>query len=152
MIDIRREDLSSETAQALIASLNAELRARYPEDGVNYFRLDPDEVRSGRGAYLVAFDGAMPVGCGAVRVIEPGVAEIKRMYVVPDVRGRGVARALLDALEAEARLLGVGRLLLETGTRQPEAIALYSSAGFSSTEPFGEYRASPLNVFFEKRL
>ncbi|HEY0283973.1 MAG TPA: GNAT family N-acetyltransferase [Vicinamibacterales bacterium] len=153
MIEIRREDLTSETAQALIGALNAELCMRYPGDGgVEYFRLDPDEVRAGRGAFLVAYDADKPVGCGAVRVIERGIAEIKRMYVLPDRRGHGIARLVLAALEDEARLLGVARLLLETGTRQPEAIALYSNAGFFPTDPFGEYPPSPLNVFFEKRL
>ena len=152
MIEIRRADLLSETSQVLIAALNAELRARYPEDGVSYFRLDAEEVRPGRGAFLVAYDGPNPVGCGAVRLIEPATAEIKRMYVRPDARGRGFGRSVLTALEAEARAIGVTRLLLETGTRQPEAIALYSRSGFILTEPFGEYRASPLNVFYEKRL
>lgn len=152
MIDIRREDLTSATAQALIAELNVELRSRYPEDGVSYFRLDPDEVRPGRGAFLVAYIDNAPVGCGAVRSIEEGAAEIKRMYVAPGFRQRGVARRVLEALEQEARNLGVTRLLLETGSRQPEAIALYEKAGYVVRGPFGEYDASPLNVFFEKHL
>jgi putative acetyltransferase len=152
MIEIRREELTSETAQALIDALNADLRARYPGDGSHYFRLDADEVRPGRGAFVVAYDADMPVGCGAVRLIDADVAEIKRMYVLPNVRGRGIARRMLEVLENEARALGVTKLLLETGTRQPEAIALYSKTGFSPTDPFGEYPPSPLNVFFEKRL
>ena len=152
MIEVRREDLTSHVAQALIAALNAELRARYPEDGVSYFRLDAEEVRPGRGAFLIAYRSDQPVGCGALRLIESGIAEIKRMYVVPDFRGHGIATRLLNALENEARLLGVDKLLLETGTRQPEAIALYAKAGFLPADPFGAYRASPLNVFFEKRL
>ena len=152
VIEIRREDLTSATAQALIAALNADLRARYPGDGSDYFRLDAAEVRQGRGAFVVAYDADTPVGCGAVRLIDSGVAEIKRMYVLPDLRGRGIARRMLDALEHEARSIGVTKLLLETGTRQPEAIALYSKAGYFPTEPFGEYPPSPLNVFFEKIL
>ena len=152
MIEIRRDDLTSAAAQALIDALNADLRARYPGDGSGYFRLDPAEVRPGRGAFVVAYDAGTPVGCGAVRVIDSGVAEIKRMYVLPDLRGRGIARRMLEALEGEARSLGVTKLLLETGTRQPEAIALYSKAGFFPTDPYGEYPPSPLNVFFEKRL
>ena len=92
------------------------------------------------------------IGCGAVRLIDSRPAEIKRMYVVPGMRGRGIARQVLDALELEARRLRAARLLLETGTRQPEAIALYTRAGFSETGPFGEYRPSPLNTFMEKAL
>ena len=152
VIEIRREDLTSPTAQALIGELNAELRKRYPEDGVSYFRLDPDEVEPGRGTFLVAYAADLPVACGAVRLIAKDAAEIKRMYVAPASRRCGVARRVLDALEAEARKLGVTRVLLETGPRQPEAIALYEKAGYVPTQPFGEYEASPLNVFFEKRL
>jgi putative acetyltransferase len=152
MIDIRREELTSAAAQALIGALNAELGARYPGDGSGYFRLDPDEVRPGRGAFVVAYEGDTAVGCGAVRLIEPRVAEIKRMYVLPDRRGCGIARRILEVLEREARSLGVTKLRLETGTRQPEAIALYSRTGYVPSDPFGEYPSSPLNVFFEKRL
>lgn len=153
MIEIRREDLMSPIAQALIDALNADLRARYPEgDGMHYFRLHANEVQPGRGAFVVAYDAEAPVGCGAVRTIDAGVAEIKRMYVLPDVRGRGIARRMLEVLETEARSIGVTKLMLETGTRQPEAIALYEKTGYSPTGPFGEYPPSPLNVFFEKRL
>ena len=152
-INVRREDLTSPTAQALIEALNADLRARYPEgDGMHYFRLDADEVRPGRGALVVAYDADAPVGCGAVRTIDTGVAEIKRMYVVPGARGRGVARRMLKVLEREARAIGVTTLMLETGTRQPEAIALYSKTGYARRGAFGDYPPSPMNVFFEKHL
>ena len=153
MIEIRREELTSDTSQKLIEALNNDLRARYPEgDGMHYFRLDVDEVRPGRGAFVVAYDADTPVGCGAVRTIDTGVAEIKRMYVLPDVRGRGIARRMLEFLENEARAIGIQKLMLETGTRQPEAIALYSKTGYSPAGAFGEYPPSPLNVFFEKHL
>lgn len=152
VIEIRREDLQSPIAQTLIEALNADLRARYPGDGSDYFRLDPEEVRPGRGAFVVAYDAGTPIGCGAVRLIDAGVAEIKRMYVLPDMRGRGTARRMLEVLESEARALGVTKVMLETGTLQPEAIALYEKTGYSPTGPFGEYPPSPLNVFFEKRL
>src|SRR5258705_5982643 len=101
-VEIRREDLTSPAAQQLISALNAELEARYPEEGANFFRLDPEEVSEGRGAFLVAYLAGAPVGCGAVRQIEPGVAEIKRMYVEPNVRGRRVGRHIVDALEGHA--------------------------------------------------
>jgi putative acetyltransferase len=65
------------------------------------------------------------------------------MYVTPDVRGRGIGRALLDLLEAEARTLGLAQLVLETGTRQVEALALYRRAGFTAIRAYGEYAASP---------
>jgi GNAT superfamily N-acetyltransferase len=154
-IQIRREDILSLAAQRLIAALNAELEQRYPEDGANFFRLDAEEVADGRGGFFVAYDGDEPVGCGAVRRVEPRVAEIKRMYVAPTARGRGVGRKILDALETEARQLRVNRLVLETGPRQPEAIALYTRAGFSHVPLFGEYLDSPhpeLSVCMAKDL
>ena len=86
-VEFRREDLSAPVVQHLISALNAELEAHYPEEGANFFRLDPKEVSEGRGVFLVAYLAGAPVGCGAVRTIEPGVAEIKRMYVDPNVRG-----------------------------------------------------------------
>jgi putative acetyltransferase len=150
---ICRESLESPVAQDLIAALNAELNERYPEDdSANHFRLDGDEVAPGRGAFLVAYEESVPIGCGAVRRIETGVAELKRMYVAPAMRGRGVGRALLAALEAEARRLGVTRLVLETGPRQPDAIALYEREGFVHIEAFGEYKDHPLSVFMGKDL
>jgi len=142
-IQLRRENLHGPIAQRLITALNAELTERYPEDGATFFHLAPDEVADGRGAFFIAYLEGEPVGCGAVRRIEPDVAEIKRMYVVPAARGRGVGRHILDALETEARKLGARRLVLETGPRQPEAIALYRSAGFVEIPLFGEYLDSP---------
>jgi putative acetyltransferase len=88
-IRIEHRDLTSPDAQRLIAALNAELAARYPEPGANHFRLDPDEVAPGRGALLVAYVDDHPVGCGAVRLLADGDAEVKRMYVVDAARGLG---------------------------------------------------------------
>jgi GNAT superfamily N-acetyltransferase len=151
-LKIRPESLESSVALQLIASLNAELSGRYPEESARHFRLDPDEVTPGRGAFLVAYWEGQPVGCGAVRRLGSHTAELKRMYVAPVYRGRGVGRALLDTLEAEARGLGVNRLVLETGVRQPEAIALYERAGFRQVPVFGEYVDSPLSVCMAKEL
>jgi GNAT superfamily N-acetyltransferase len=151
-ISVRPAPLGSPTAQALIAALNAELAARYPEEGANHFRLDEDEVGPGRGAFLVAYREGAPVGCGAVRKIDAATAELKRMYVAPSARGLGLGRRILDAIEAEARALGAARLVLETGERQREAIGLYEGAGFTRIAPFGEYVGSPLSVCMGKTL
>jgi putative acetyltransferase len=151
-VSLRPASLRSAEAQALIAALNAELEARYPEDGANHFRLDEAEVGEGRGAFLVAFRDAEPVGCGAVRKLDATTAELKRMYVSPSCRGLGLGRRILEALEAEARALGASRLVLETGARQTEAVALYERAGFTPTERFGEYVGSPLSLCMEKVL
>jgi len=149
---VRRESIQSSLAKELIGALNVELSARYPEDGANHFRLDADEVAPGRGAFLVAYVEDVAAGCGAIRRIDEGLAEIKRMYVRPATRGRGVGAALLAALESEAHQLGVRRLVLETGERQREALALYRRAGFAVIPAFGEYVGSPLSVCMAKEL
>jgi GNAT superfamily N-acetyltransferase len=151
-VDIRRAEITSSIVQQLILALNAELEDMYPEEGANHFRLDTEEVANGRGAFLVAYLDGQAVGCGAVRRNDPLVAEIKRMYVIPEARGRGIARHVLLALEAEARQLGVSRLVLETGLRQTAALALYRRAGFVEIPLFGEYLDSPLSVCMEKSL
>ncbi|MGH7299542.1 MAG: GNAT family N-acetyltransferase [Candidatus Rokuibacteriota bacterium] len=151
-VTVRRADLLSAAGGVLIEALNAELTSRYPEDGARRFELDADEVAPGRGAFLIASRAGEHVGCGAVRRIEAGVGEIKRMYVSPAARGLGVGRAVLSALETEARALDCVRLVLETGIRNPEAIALYERAGFSRIPPFGQYVSSPLSVCMAKDL
>lgn len=142
-ITITRGDLADDASLALIGALNAELNGAYPEPGANHFRLDPDEVAPGRGTFLVVRMGGTPVGCGALRVLDAETAELKRMYVAPAARGTGLGRRLVDALEAEARALGVRRLVLETGTRQEAALALYRATGFVPIPLYGEYVLSP---------
>jgi putative acetyltransferase len=150
-VDVARDSLTSAVATSLIAALNAELSAMYPEPGANHFSLDPGEVAPGAGIFLVARLGARPVGCGAlrrirddslVREVGPHVGELKRMYVAREVRGRGIGRALLARLESEARSLGLTQIVLETGTRQTEALSLYRRAGYTAIPPYGEYAAS----------
>ncbi len=136
----------------LISQLNAELSATYTEEGATHFRLDAEEVAEGRGVFLVAYHDNQPVGCGALRKLDESTVEIKRMYVAPESRGRGGGRAVLNALEKEARNLGASRIVLETGARQKVASALYESDGFEPIPPYGEYVDSPLSVCMEKRL
>jgi len=161
-LEIAPEALTSPVAAALIAALNEELSALYPEPGANHFHLDPGEVAPGTGIFLVARWFGRPVGCGALRSVRaaalirelgPRVGELKRMYVAREVRGQGIGRALLVRLEAEARELGLARIVLETGTRQTEALALYRRAGFTGIPAYGEYAASSeTSVCLEKSL
>lgn len=143
VITIVRADLADDASRALIQALNAELSEMYPEPGANHFGLDPAEVAEGRGAFLVARRDGVPVGCGALRMLEGDTGELKRMYVAPEARGTGLGRRLVEALEAEARTLGVRRLVLETGTRQQAALALYRATGFAPIPLYGEYTSSP---------
>ena len=140
----------SPEALVLIDALDADLRDRYPEGTIHGLR--PEDVRDPRVRFLVARIGDQSAGCIAVREIEPGVGEVKRMFVRPGHRGRGIARALLAELESQARAGGYSVLRLETGSRQPEAVGLYRSAGYHPVPPFGEYVGNPYSVCFEKRL
>ena len=152
-VDIRRSTLSSPDARRLITALNAELSATFPEPGATHFSLTTAQVSVGDGAFVVAYLDGVAVGCGAVRRLDETTAELKRMFVEPVVRGRGVGRALVEALEQEARLLGVSKVVLETGTRLARAIRLYEAMGYRPIPLFGEYLASPeTSLCFGKSL
>ena len=92
------------------------------------------------------------VGCVGFALGTEGEAEVKRLFVDPQVRGRGIGRALLAQLERAAKRAGVSLLQLETGVKQPEALALYRAFGYLERGPFGAYRPDPLCLFMEKRL
>lgn len=112
-----------------------------------------------RGLFVVGYLDGVAVACGGWRAHSAadedfldGDAEVKRMYVNPSARGRGLARAVLAELERTAREQGRLRIVLETGTKQPEAIALYTSSGYSRIPNFGTYRESPDSRCFGKVL
>jgi GNAT superfamily N-acetyltransferase len=149
-VDIRRVAPHGEEGRALIAAAVAELAERY--DGDQDPAVDLDVLVPPRGDFLVAWLDGEPVGCGGLRALSPGVGEIKRMYVAPSVRGLGVGRLLLAALEGAARDLGWTVLRLETGLRQPEAIALYEATGYGRIPDYGHWAGEPLTVCFEKPL
>ena len=127
----------------LVSRLNHELASAAIEPGENHFTLSADQVIGDRGVMLRArYDGEL-VGCGAVRTIEPAVGEIKRMFVDRSMRGLKIGAALLDQLELAATGLGLTELRLETGPRQPEAVALYERAGYVRCPAWGEYLDTP---------
>ncbi len=135
----------------LTAAQQAELRARY--DGGHEPGTPPSAADV--AVMLVVRD---PTGealaCGALRPLGDGVAEVKRMYVVPAWRGRGVSKVVLAGLEAAARDRGWTTLRLETGPRQPEAVALYEGAGYRPIGAFGAYAAADAedSLFYERLL
>ena len=151
-LSITAEPLDSNDAQRLIAALDAGLAELYPPEQRFGPNLKAQHLEGGRGTFLVARNGGRAVGCGAIRLIDAKTAEVKRMYVEPDQRGRGVGRGVLASLEAAARQLGAQRLVLETGIHSPEALALYRGAGFTQIDCWGEYTTSPSSVCLEKRL
>lgn len=134
----------------LLAASDAYHTSLYPPESLSL--LDPAALRAPGVAFQVARIDGVAVGCGAIVRHRDGVAEIKRMFVAPAARGRGIGRRILAALEAEARRLGIGRLRLETGTRQPEAVALYRSMGYRDVPAFPGYVDDPLSVFMVKEL
>jgi len=136
----------------LIAALDAGLAELYPPEQRFGANLKPEHLADGRGMFLIAREGDRAVGCGAFRMLDPVTAEAKRMYVEPDRRGAGVGRAVLAAIETAARELGARRVVLETGVHQAAAMALYSGAGFTQVDCWGEYASSPSSVCLEKRL
>lgn len=138
-------------AATLIAELNSFLDDLYHPDD-NHFRLEPDEVEGVRGVFFIARLGGRAVGCGAVRMLDGARAEVKRMYVRPDSRGRGVGRAILERLASEAAARHARELVLEMGDNQPGARVLYDSFGFTPIPCFGEYLATPKSVCLGKLL
>ena len=158
-LDIRTAAYDSPDARRLIEQVQQEYVVRY--GGRDKARIDAAEFAPPRGLFAVAYEGDEPVAIGGWRRNEsdaygalPGErpAEIKRMYVAESARGRGLARAVLAYLEDTAREAGVDWLVLETGRKQPEALALYRSSGYVDVPHFGTYAHAPLAVHLGKRL
>jgi GNAT superfamily N-acetyltransferase len=144
-------------AQRLVDEVQAEYVVRY--GGIDDTPYDPAEFEAPNGGFLVAYRDDEPVATGAwrrrgdVEVFGTRLtAEVKRMYVTPAARGTGLARKLLARLEDTASYVGCEAMILETGSAQPEAMALYESSGYARIESFGHYRDSPMNRCYGKRL
>ncbi len=141
-------------ARAMIAEVQQEYVLRYggPDSGP----VDPEEFTAPRGLFLVGLLAGEPVATGAFRpwpaAGDEPVVELKRMYVRSSARQAGLGRAMLRELERRARQAARTRIVLETGTQQPEAIALYRSEGYHPIEPFGHYARSPEQRCFGKPL
>jgi GNAT superfamily N-acetyltransferase len=139
-------------ASDLVAAMVAEMTLVYgPIDVPGMPTATPADFAPPRGTFLVGFDDdGAPVCGGGVKGLDDTAAEIKRMYVVPPARGRGVAKLLLAALEDAARDLGYALVRLDTGPRQPHAQRMYEAAGY---RPIGNFNANPVASFWgEKRL
>lgn len=148
-ITYSREDSYGAPAQFLIGRLVQELGQIYHIEGVSAFH--PGDAPVPGSVFVIAWQGERPVGCGALRPFAPGMAEVRRMYVEPELRRQGIARQILEQLEKAAEELGYHTLRLETGTLQPGAIRLYETAGYGRISCYGKYADDPLSVCFEKR-
>ena len=151
-IAVAPEPFDSADARRLVAALDEHLAGLYPPEQRFGPNLRPEHLAPGIGTFVIARVGGAAIGCGALRLLDGATAELKRMYVEPAQRGRGVGRAIVDQLEAVAVTLGANRLVLETGIHQTEAIALYRRVGFREIDCFGEYASSPTSMCFEKTL
>jgi GNAT superfamily N-acetyltransferase len=150
-IEIRRETYGSEAARALTDPLAVELLERHGRPGSGG-EPPASDFEPPRGAFLVGSVDGTDVACGGVCGYDAATAEVRRMYVVPERRGWGLARLMLGALENEARALGYTHVRLETGVHQHEALGLYRSCGFEEIPRYGPYADDELSVCFEKLL
>jgi GNAT superfamily N-acetyltransferase len=158
VFDLRPTAFDHPDAVRLVAAVQQVYRERYGDEDLT--PIDPLEFAAPHGHFVVGYADGAPVACGGWRArdgasdpdLRDGDAEIKRMYVAATHRGRGYARAVLAALEGTAAAAGRRRAVLETGTRQPEAIALYLSSGYAAMPRFGVYREYEDSRCFGKAL
>lgn len=159
--EIRVTPFDHPDAVALSEEVLREYQVRYGDSEGDMTPLTPAMFEPPRGLYLIAYDSdGTPLATGGWRAMEAndegyadGDAELKRMYVTPQARGRGLARRILAALESDARAAGRTRMVLETGTEQPEAISLYTTSGYTPATPkFGHYRDYDTSRCYEKQL
>ena len=149
MIEIREVAWDSADSERLRAAQQAEISARY---GTDDSEPGPKPSAGDITIFFVAYDGPEPIGCGGLRALDERHGEIKRMYVVPERRGSGASTAILRHLEVEAQSRGWERLVLETGTEQPDAVRFYEREGYTSIPLFGYYVDSPWSLCYEKRF
>ena len=152
-IKVESADPYSPEGRLLVERLWEEECVRYGDSGPCEFQ--PSDISGDGCAFVIAWQGGQPVGCGAIRPFVPettGVGEVKRIFVEPAARRQGIARRILNELEETAVHFGYTILRLETGTLQPEAVRLYETSGYYRIAPYGPYADHPLCVCFEKKL
>lgn len=159
-LEIKQTRFGAPAARTLVAAAQADLATRYGESDqspVEAIEFDPPE-----GGFFLAYLGGQPVACAGWRTLShfygdesefgDDVAEIKRMYASPTVRGTGVATSLLTAVEDAARTHGMRRIVLETGRRQPEAMRFYEKHGYLAIPSYGYYKDEPDSVCYSREL
>ena len=149
-VALRAVPYEDPVAVDLVGRVQQEYVDRY--GGPDEAPVDPGEFVPPEGLFLVAEVAGVPAACGAWRVYPPGGVEIKRVYVAPEFRRRGLAQLIVAALESSAAEAGHRAVVLNTGNRQPEAIALYTDLGYSPVPGYGVYACSPGAVFLGKDL
>jgi len=149
-INIKRTQSSNEDFNNLIVQLDKELYTRYQSAQTAYDKHNKIELID---TVIIAYDnGGQPIGCGCFKNFNKDTVEIKRMFVTASYRGMGISKLILKELENWAKDLGFSEAILETGVKQGEAIGLYSNAGYSRIENYGQYKDISTSVCFEKKL
>jgi putative acetyltransferase len=151
-ITVSPEDPRSPEAQKLLNAFEQEVRHRYESAPADVGYFDPALVSAPKSVFLVARVEGEAVGCGALVPMEDDVVEIKRMFVLLERRGQGIAKKILDRLQDLAKQFDYDRIRLETGTKQPESIALYGKSGFYRVPNFPPFESDNTAVCFEKRI
>jgi len=148
-ITIIRTDSTNPDFIELVKHLDADLAVRDGDEHAFYHQFNKiDMIKH----VVVLYDDTVPLSCGAIKESMPGSMEVKRMYTVPSARGKGLAAKVLAALEIWAAELGYPKCVLETGKKQPEAIALYTKCGYKVIPNYGQYIGVENSVCFEKKL
>ena len=149
MILFERTNADNPAFIALVKLLDADLAERDGDDHDFYHQFNSiQELKH----TLVAYEDEVAIGCGAIKPFNSKAMEVKRMYVLPEYRGRAIATSLLSALENWAAELGYCNCILETGKRQPEALALYRKNGYKTIPNYGQYSGVANSVCFEKAV
>jgi len=146
---ILRTNSSNHDFIELVKQLDQDLAIRDGDEHAFYHQFNKIDMLKN---VVVLYEDDLPLSCGAVKEIAPGTMEVKRMYTVPAARGRGLAVAVLADLEKWASELGCASCVLETGKKQPEAIALYQKCGYRIIPNYGQYIGIDNSVCFEKKL
>ena len=148
-MQIKRTTSEDKDFTKLVALLDEDLRIRDGEEHSFYAQFNKvDTIKH----VVVIYENEIPIGCGAIKLFEENSMEVKRMYVTPANRGKGIATLVLQALETWAKELGNKKTVLETGLKQPEAIALYKKNGYNIISNYGQYIGIENSVCFEKIL
>jgi putative acetyltransferase len=150
-LEFGRESYDSADVSGLVQAQEVEVRERGDAGDLSPPR-ESSVFEPPDGAFIVMRDGGRAIGCGGFSRFDVTRAELKRMYVAPDVRGRGLGRVLLRRIEEEAKAFGYDRLVLETITLMSEAMRLYESEGYTAIPPYGPYAQNPTSRCFEKSL
>jgi GNAT superfamily N-acetyltransferase len=147
MQTLKRTTSKDDDYKKLVAHLDAELKIRDGDEHSFFAQYNKSDMIK---HVVVCYDNETAVGCGAFKYYEDGIVEIKRMFVLNQMRGKGIAKKILAELEKWAKELNYNQTILETGIKQPEAIALYKSAGYSIIPNYGQYENVASSVCMKK--